>query len=373
MADPSSFPLRTLRLYADPLHVEQAALAVGQAASILRAGGTVAFATETVYGLGANALDAAAVEKIFIAKQRPAWDPLIVHLADPAMLPAVTSSVPEAARLWMDIFWPGPLTLLLPRSAAIPDAVTAGRPRVGVRMPRHPVALALLRAAGLPIAAPSANLFGHVSPTTAAHVLADLDGRIDAVLDGGAAVHGVESTVVDACEDPCIVYRPGAVTLEQLAAVWPRVRLYSGATTQVARPGTAVEPLKEVSAAGMPSPGIDLRHYAPRAQLQLVEHGPGQTQALVDLAREQRSSGGATGMLLPGDFLSADQQAELPPGLILQAWGSWQQPDEQARLLFAGLRALDAAGVARILCPLPANTGIGAAICDRLRKGAHPR
>ena len=174
---------------------------LARAAELLRAGGTVAFPTETVYGLGANALDAAAVAKIFAAKQRPDWDPVIVHVEGHEMLERV-AEVPAGdegrvvAKL-MEAFWPGPLTLLLPRTAAVPDAVTAGRSLVGVRSPAHPVARELIRLAGVPIAAPSANRFGHTSPTTAAHVLADLDGRIDAVLDGGATSVGVESTVLD--------------------------------------------------------------------------------------------------------------------------------------------------------------------------------
>ena len=166
---------------------------LARAAHLLRAGGTVAFPTETVYGLGADALSARAVEQIFIAKERPHWDPLIVHLHSREQVATVALSSPVAERL-MDAFWPGPLTLLLPRSRAIPDAVTAGRPLVGVRIPAHPVARELLRLAGVPVAAPSANRFGHTSPTSAAHVLADLDGRIDAVLDGGPSAVGHHST-----------------------------------------------------------------------------------------------------------------------------------------------------------------------------------
>src|ERR1039458_1717655 len=177
--------MKTLRLVVDPGHLEtaEAEEALGRAAEILRAGGLVALPTETVYGLGANALDAAAVERIFEAKQRPAWDPVIVHISDLAMLDGLVGEVPAAARKLMEAFWPGPLTLLLPRTAEVPDAVTAGRALVGVRMPAHPVARELIRLAGVPVAAPSANRFGHISPTTALHVLADLDGRIDAVLD----------------------------------------------------------------------------------------------------------------------------------------------------------------------------------------------
>ncbi len=368
---------RTLRLAVDPLHPERGEKAIEHAAAILRAGGTVAFATETVYGLGANALDPAAIEKIFIAKQRPAWDPLIVHIADTAMLPTVAAQVPEPARVWMERFWPGPLTLLLPRTSAVPDAVTAGRPRVAVRMPRHPVAQALLRAAGIPIAAPSANLFGHVSPTTAAHVLADLDGRIDAVLasfeacfeacfeasfeqDGGSTEHGLESTVVDACEDPCLVYRPGTVTLEQLAAVWPRVAMYKAIANSCGGEPQA-----------LPSPGVGLRHYAPRARLVLVEHGAAQARELIRVAMS--CVGEKTGILLPHGLLSTEQQSGLPADAQVYAWGDWSRPTQLAQRLFAGLRALDAVGVKRIVCPLPPAQGIGLALCDRLRKAAQPR
>ncbi len=350
--DPHAHRL-TRHLVADGPDPRANAGAIAEAAALLRAGGTVAFATETVYGLGANALDPAAVARIFVAKQRPAWDPLIVHVADAAVLHTVVGAIPAAAQAWMQSFFPGPLTLLLPRGNAIGDEVTAGRPRVGVRMPRHPVAHALLRAAGVPVAAPSANLFGHVSPTSAAHVLADLDGRIDAVLDAGPTEHGLESTVVDACEDPCLVYRPGAVTLEQLAAVWPGVRMYEGSRPL---PGT------------MPSPGLGLRHYAPRAKLLLVAQGPRQAERFLDAVA---GAGEGTGVLLPRDFLSPQQARGLSPQLTTFPWGSWGEPGELAHRLFDGLRMLDKAGVERIVCALPPEEGIGAALCDRLRKAAH--
>ena len=199
--------VQTLRLIVDPDRLNDTG-ALNQAAGILRAGGLVAFPTETVYGLGANALDPVAVEKIFAAKKRPAWDPVIVHIAGPdrgaAMLNQLVTEIPDAARRLIGKFWPGPLTLLLPRGTAVPDTVTAGRPLVGLRMPAHSVALELIKRAGVPVAAPSANLFGHISPTTASHVLADLDGRIDAVLDAGPATHGLESTVLDPCRSPML-------------------------------------------------------------------------------------------------------------------------------------------------------------------------
>ena len=191
-----------------------------RAVEILRGGGTVAFPTETVYGLGANALDPVAVAKIFAAKERPGWDPVIAHVSDRDMVERIAEVPAEAARL-MEIFWPGPLTLLLPRRESIPDSVTAGRPLVGVRMPAHPLALELIRQAGVPIAAPSANRFGRTSPTTVAHVLEDLDGRIDAVLDGGPTTVGVESTVIGPVESGSgwVIYRPGGVSKEALERV----------------------------------------------------------------------------------------------------------------------------------------------------------
>ena len=176
------------------------------------------------------------------------------------MLDGLVEEVPETARKLMEAFWPGPLTLLLPRTAAVPDAVTAGRPLVGVRMPAHPVALELIRRAGVPVAAPSANLFGHISPTTAAHVLEDLDGRIDAVLDAGPTEHGVESTVLDPCQSPMMIYRPGAVTVAQIREIAGRWRCIARARLLETKPREA-----------LPSPGVGLRHYAPRARLVLVE------------------------------------------------------------------------------------------------------
>ena len=202
----------------DAAHLDtaQAQEALERAAAILRGGGLVAFPTETVYGLGANALDAAAVGRIFAAKERPSWDPVIVHIANEAALAGLVVELPDAARKLMAAFWPGPLTLLLPRTAAVPDVVTAGRALVGVRMPAHPVALEVIRRAGVPVAAPSANRFGHTSPTSAEHVLADLDGRIDAIVDAGPTDCGVESTVLDPCASPMAIYRPGAVTAAQI-------------------------------------------------------------------------------------------------------------------------------------------------------------
>ena len=199
------------------------AAAIAKAAARLRAGELVAFPTETVYGLGANAFDAEAVEKIFTAKQRPHWDPVIVHVADVAAARGLTLAWPDAAERLAAAFWPGPLTMLLPRGTKIADVCTAGREKAGLRLPAHPVALALIAAAGVPVAAPSANRFGHTSPTNAEHVLADLEGRIDAILDAGDCNIGVESTVLDPTTEPAIIYRPGGITAEQIRRVLGRV------------------------------------------------------------------------------------------------------------------------------------------------------
>jgi len=352
--------MKTLRLTVDSNHLEtaEAGEALDRAARILRGGGLVALPTETVYGLGANALDATAVARIFAAKQRPAWDPIIVHIADLAMLAmlvkhdGLVAEIPDPARRLMAAFWPGPLTLLLPRSGAVPDAVTAGRPLVGVRMPAHPVALELIRRAGVPIAAPSANTFGHTSPTTAEHVLADLDGRIDAVLDAGPTWHGVESTVVGPCQSPMVIYRPGAVTIVQIRDTAGPVEVFQ-----------SLQPLVETPQSALPSPGVGLRHYAPNARLVLVD---APLESLREKLREaaRRFPAERIGVMLPAEI-----GVEIA-GAIVFAWGSWRAPAELAHSLYTGLRTLDAQGCTVILCPLPPAEGVGAAIRDRLMKAA---
>lgn len=350
--------LNTLRLEVDSaaLASERSQDALHRAVAILRAGGTVAFPTETVYGLGANALDPEAVRRIFEAKQRPSWDPLIVHVASKDELQRVVGEVPPKAQLLMDAFWPGPLTLLLPKAAQIPSIVTAGRPRVGVRMPRHPVARTLIALAETPIAAPSANSFGRTSPTRAEFVLEDLDGRIDALIDSGETSLGLESTVVDATEDTPILYRPGMVTIEQLQAVCGIVTKYSAEFTG------------NVTPESQPSPGVGVKHYAPRARLMLVEPSAGPT-ALSDRHAALCAAGEVVGIML-ADF---QESTSLPKASLIYHWGKWQDEAELARRLFAGLRELDAAGATVILCPLPAEKGIGSAIRDRLLKAARPR
>lgn len=333
---------------------------VVRAAEILRAGGTVAFPTETVYGLGANALDTAAVAAIFAAKERPAWDPVIVHVSSREMVDKV-AEVSKSAEELMREFWPGPLTLLLPRKDVVPDAVTAGRTLVGVRMPRHELALALIREAGVPVAAPSANRFGRTSPTTAAHVLEDLDGRIEAVLDGGATEVGVESTVIGPAEDGSgwVIYRPGGVSKEALQAVLGAGRLVEFQPANVAGVPES-----------LPSPGVGIRHYAPRARLVLITEisklkGPIESMLVEEIER-LRGSSGQVGVMLPEGW-------EASSAAKVFRWGAWDDGEGLARQLFAGLRELDEAGASVIVCPVPEMGGIGEAIRDRLRKAAREK
>jgi L-threonylcarbamoyladenylate synthase len=340
---------KTLRLAVDPTAIDSPAslASLQQAAALLRGGGTVAFPTETVYGLGANALDQKAVESIFEAKQRPAWDPLIVHVVDQKQLGIVAVDIPPNGRLLMEAYWPGPLTLLLPRSPQVPAIVTAGRNRVGVRMPRHPVARRLIELAGVPVAAPSANSFGRTSPTRAEFVLQDLDGRIDAVIDSGDTTLGLESTVVDICADPPILYRPGMVTFQQLQALCPSLIAYRESQDRVA--------------AAQPSPGVGLKHYSPRARLILSDDADAGT--LLSLAAQLRAEGETVGIMSPAAHLGANPY-------IIYEWSEMSDSQKLAQRLFAGLRELDAAGATVIVCPLPREEGLGIAIRDRLIKAA---
>jgi L-threonylcarbamoyladenylate synthase len=337
--------------------------AIARAARCLRDGGLVAFPTETVYGLGVHALDRAAVRRLFEAKERPATDPLIVHVASSDLLEPLVSTVSDAARSLARRFWPGPLTLVLPRSAVVPDEVTAGLPGVALRAPSHPVARALLRAAGIPIAAPSANLFSRPSPTRAAHVLDDLDGRIDLLVDAGETTIGVESTVLDLTSDPPAVLRPGAITVEMLAEVLQGV-VAAGPRATESGPAAAPTP--------MPSPGLLEKHYSPRAPLTLFEGASGTVlEALVASALALRLEGRRVGII------AADEDQQALSGLVgehhvvLRMLGPLAASDTHASRLYGVLRELDAAGVDVILARgLPVAAGIGVAVQDRLRRAA---
>lgn len=341
-------------LAVDPRRPEAAVIA--RAADCLRRGGLVAFPTETVYGLGVNAFDEAAVRRLFEAKGRPAVDPLIVHIADAAHLPLVARTVPASVQALAQRFWPGPLTLVLPKTAAVPGAVTAGLDTVAVRVPAHPVAHALLAAADLPVAAPSANLFSRPSPTTAAHVLQDLAGRIDMVLDGGQTDVGIESTVLDLCGPVPTVLRPGAVTIAMLRELLPGV---------VAR-----EASRDARDGAMPSPGLLTRHYAPRAPFTLYE-GADHARVcarILAAARVALGQGQRVGVLAADEDVTA---LTAEPALHVVTLGSLYALDTVAARLYAALRELDAAGLDVILGHgFPAGGGMGLAVRDRLRRAA---
>ncbi len=322
--------------------------AIAHAAELIQQGRLVAFPTETVYGLGANALDEEAVRGIFVAKGRPAADPLIVHLSDAAHLDQVARSVPEIARQLAGLFWPGPLTLILPKNAAIPDLVTSGLDTVAVRVPDHPVALALLKAAGLPIAAPSANRFGHTSPTTAQHVWHDLHGRIDLILDGGATTIGVESTVLDISTRPPRILRPGGVTRERLEkAIGPVV---------VLQQNRQAEP-------GLPSPGLLKKHYSPHTEMILFT-GAQARQALLTFLNEEVSRGRKVGVLARDEDAATLEAA----GAIVYRLGN--DLPTIAQRMYTGLRWLDNQQVDLILCHEFERSGLGLAIFDRLTRAA---
>jgi L-threonylcarbamoyladenylate synthase len=329
---------------------------IERAAAIIKRGGLVAFPTETVYGLGANALDEPAVRSIFAAKRRALDDPLIVHLASVDDLPTVVTELPPVACALAERFWPGPLTLVLPKRSVVPDAATAGLPTVAVRVPSHPVAQALIRAAGLPIAAPSANLFTRTSATTAAHVVEDLGDRVDLILDGGPAPFGIESTVVAVGEHEARLLRPGATTPEALAEALseldPPVPLLLGAVGKTA------------------SPGLMAKHYSPRAALFLLTGDPAEARPALRRAIQRGvADGRRVGALLVDEDLPL--VADLGDTLRVVPLGSEADLAQVAGRLFAALRDLDAAGCDSIYTRALGRSGFGLAILDRLTRAAH--
>jgi L-threonylcarbamoyladenylate synthase len=313
----------------DPTNPEPAT--VRRAAELLRGGRLVAFPTETVYGLGANALDETAVRRVFEAKGRPATNPLIVHVADAVRVGDVAADWPELARKLAEAFWPGPLTLVVPKKPGLPDVVTAGGPTVAVRCPRHPVAAALLRAAECPVAAPSANRSTELSPTRAEHVLKGLAGRIDAVLDGGPCPGGIESTVVDVTGDVVRMLRPGLVTVPMLEAVVGRIT----ASRERQRPEEAAR-----------SPGQMAKHYSPKTPMRLAD-----PINIYDDIYEAIAAGRRVG------FLTIGGKGGMPVS-----------PDEYAAALYARLHDLDEKGLDLILIEMPPDMPEWAAVRDRLTR-----
>lgn len=329
--------------------------ALARAAELLRAGRLVAFPTETVYGLGALGLDAEAVERIFVAKGRPHTDPLILHVGEPEWIHDLALHVPPMAWQVIDAFWPGPLTLVLPKSGRVPDLVTAGRDSVAVRMPAHPLALELIRRVGQPIAAPSANLFGRTSPTTAAHVLEDLRGRIDAVLDGGPTDVGVESTVLDLRGDEPRILRPGGVTREDLVRVLARDIGFAGASSS-----------DHVAA---DAPGQLTRHYSPRAEVRLFDGPAAAVLAAMRADAERLGNAAKTAILAYAEDASIFEDA---PAEVIDL-GSRARPEQAARALYAIMRDLDECGFTHLIVRLAPAGGLGDAVNDRLRRAASGR
>jgi L-threonylcarbamoyladenylate synthase len=329
--------MRLLRV--DPRAPDPSALA--DAGAVLRHGGLVAFPTETVYGLGAHALDAAAVERIYAAKGRPSYNPLIVHVAAVEAARALSSAWPAAADRLAERFWPGPLTLVVPRAPEIPDAVSAGLATVGIRVPAHPVAHALLLAAGVPVAAPSANRSTGVSPTTAEHVRRALGDRVDMIVDGGPSPVGIESTVLSLAGDIPTVLRPGSISIDQLREVLGDVE-----TASTDPKGTAARP----------SPGMMDRHYAPRAVVRLFDD----REAAFAQAAALADQGQTVGMITFSPVPSLDAKVVTMPG----------DAKEYASRLYAALHDLDAAGCDAIWIERVPDGAAWAGIRDRLRRAA---
>lgn len=329
---------------------------IARAAACLRAGGLVAFPTETVYGLGAHALDRRAVQRVFAVKERPANDPLIVHVAAIDDIAPLVVEIPQAARDLAARFWPGPLTIVLRRSERVPDEVTAGLDTVAVRVPSHPIAHALLHCAQLPIAAPSANRFSRPSPTRAAHVLADLDGRIDLVIDGGPTTVGLESTVLNLIDHPPTVLRPGAIDTETLRSVIPGVRLRSSRAER----GTSA----------MSAPGMLPKHYSPATPLTLFEGDRMSAIAgLIETARRHREQGQSVAVLA----FREDLQQLGALGVHLLDLGNEKDAPAVASRLYAALREGDELGVDVILVRnITTDHPLSSAIQDRLHRAATP-
>jgi L-threonylcarbamoyladenylate synthase len=326
--------------------------AVAEAAGLIEAGELVAFPTETVYGLGANALDAKAVKRIFEAKGRPSDNPLIVHVSAPEAAEPLCH-VDERSRALMRAFWPGPLTLLMPKKPVVPPETNAGLSSVAVRMPSHPAARKFLAACSVPVAAPSANLSGRPSPTTAQHVLGDLDGKIPLILDGGPCEVGLESTVLDMTKETPTIVRPGGVTREMLLTALPAVDVAASVMRPLAKGEKAV------------SPGMMYKHYAPRGKLTLVGGVPENVRdTCLRLYREAVEKGQLARILTPAEH------AAWYEGCRALTVGNLAHPETVAHELFAALRRMDDENVEIIVCEAVQPEGIGLAILNRMYRAA---
>ena len=319
---------------------------------ILKKGGLVAFPTETVYGLGGNALDAEASAKIYAAKGRPSDNPLIVHIADWEAIEAIVSEIPEAAKKLADAFWPGPLTMILNKSDLVPYATTGGLETVAVRMPVNPIARALIRAGGGYVAAPSANTSGRPSPTRAEHVAEDLNGKIDMIIDGGTVDIGLESTIVDLTDGAPTILRPGYINQEMLEQVLGEVEMDRG----LIAPGSGVHPK---------APGMKYRHYAPKADLIIVEGEAEKVRRKInELVQQQMSEGKKVGVI------GTDESLSYYKGGDVRSIGSRKDEITIAQHLFGLLRELDESEISVIYSEAFATPQIGQAIMNRLIKAA---
>ena len=336
----------TKEIILDPAHIDLSL--AEEAGAVLRRGGLVAFPTETVYGLGANALDEQAVRNILLAKGRPSDNPLIVHVADAPDVAPLVKEVPPAARRVMEQFWPGPISIIMKKSDKIGDAVSAGLDTVALRMPSHPVARAVIRAAGVPVAAPSANTSGKPSPTAAKHVRDDMYGKIDLIIDGGRCGVGVESTVLDLSGDTPAILRPGGVTAQMLRPVI----------------GPVISPRATVSDKDTPKcPGMKYKHYAPDAEVIVLEYtgalDHARLAALVARAHEEGKRAGVLSCENTGNLYDADTFF----------YGGAASPKYAANLFYA-LRAFDEAGVDIVYCPMRLGDDMSVAVRNRLYKSA---
>ena len=321
--------------------------AIEKAGRVLRNGGLVAIPTETVYGLAANALDADAVRSIYAAKGRPSDNPLIVHISDFSQWERLVLSIPDEAKALADAFWPGPLTVILKKSDLIPSVTSGGLETVAVRLPSNEIARRVIDAAGVPLAAPSANLSGKPSPTSSKHVIADLDGRIDMIIDGGDCEVGVESTVVTLAGEKPRVLRPGGVTAEQLRSVLGEIEIDDAVFHRIPDGET------------VSSPGMKYKHYSPRADITLVE---GSDERFFDILEKVKDEDPVV--------LCFDEDKERLEAFRTVSFGSKNDYLNQAHNLFSALRKLDEIGAERAFARLPKSDGVGLAVFNRLIRSA---
>lgn len=325
-----------------------------QASKVLQAGGLVAFPTETVYGLGGNALDEYAAKRIYAAKGRPSDNPLIVHIADMQALLKLTSEVPESAEKLAKVFWPGPLTMILPKSEKVPLGTTGGLATVAVRMPNHPVALTLLRKSGVYIAAPSANTSGRPSPTLAEHVYEDLKGKIDLILDGGMVDVGIESTIIDLTEDTPVILRPGCITKEMLEEVVGTVRMDPAILSEAGAP------------VGKPkAPGMKYKHYAPKADMTIYS---GKKEYVVERIKQEAQIACNEGLKV--GIVATDETISFYPQGEVRSIGSREKAGSIARGLYKILRDFDHLQVDIILAESFEEDVMGTAVMNRMKKAA---